>query len=570
MSYQVIARKWRPKSFADVVGQSHISQTLTNALRNNRLPHALLFTGPRGTGKTSSARILAMSLRCPEAKDFVPCGQCSECLDISNGRSIDVIEVDGASNNGVDAIRELRDTVSYMPSSGRYKVYIIDEVHMLSTSAFNALLKTLEEPPEHVIFVMATTEVHKIPNTILSRCQRFDFRRISIRSIAEHLKTICESENITADEEALWMVARQGDGSMRDSQSLLDQVITFSEGAITLQKVVDVLGLTDRQLLIKTIQGLVDRDVTSVVAVIQDIFAAGYDPKIYMQDLLEELRHLLMVKIAPEQSAQLIDLSEAEIERLKELSAELSNEDVHLLFDMALKGANDIPRSQEPRVVLEMLLLRMAEAPRIASLKNLVVNPAPPVNTSSPSTASVTLTKSATTSTVKTNTGPTAPREAVTPPAMPEDASPPAISDVASTPQGPAQPQEEWLHLVKQIKNTNGIIGAKLEHAYFVGYEKQKLTIGIPPKMKFIFEQLNEKENLLKLRNYLSTFWGPGHSVEVQLGREEEKQFTPNAIAQRQEEERQQEVRRQVESHPFVKSVQSIFKSEIQAIKELS
>ena len=253
LAYQVIARKWRPNSFNELVGQSHVSQTLLNALKSDRLPHALLFTGPRGTGKTSSARILAKALRCPNAVDFTPCNSCSDCEDIAAGRSVNVIEVDGASNNGVDAIRELRDAVGYMPSTGKYKVYIIDEVHMLSMSAFNALLKTLEEPPEHVVFVLATTEVHKIPNTVLSRCQRFDFRRIPFRAIAEHLGNICKSENISAEEQALWLLARQGEGSMRDSQSLLDQVITFSSGNITLQRVVEVLGLTDRQLLTDTL-----------------------------------------------------------------------------------------------------------------------------------------------------------------------------------------------------------------------------------------------------------------------------------------------------------------------------
>jgi DNA polymerase III subunit gamma/tau len=215
MSYQVIARKWRPQSFQQLVGQEHISVTLLNALKNGRLPQALLFTGPRGTGKTSTARILAKSLRCPNAKDFVPCNECPACEDVALGRSVDVIEIDGASNNGVDAIRELRDTVGYMPSSGKYKVYIIDEVHMLSTSAFNALLKTLEEPPAHVVFIMATTEVQKIPNTILSRCQRFDFRRIPSRQIAQHLEKICKADKVKTEPEALWLLARQAEFNAR-------------------------------------------------------------------------------------------------------------------------------------------------------------------------------------------------------------------------------------------------------------------------------------------------------------------------------------------------------------------
>ena len=271
----MIARKWRPQSFQELVGQDHISTTLLNAIRHNRLPQALLFTGVRGTGKTSTARIVAKSLRCPNAiaaGDAVPCNQCPTCTDISEGRSLDVIEIDGASNNGVDAVRELRETVGYMPSSGRYKVYIIDEVHMLSTSAFNALLKTLEEPPPHVVFIMATTEVQKIPNTILSRCQRFDFRRIPSRQIATHLEKISAAENVKFETEALWLIARQGDGSLRDSQSLLDQVITFCDGTVTLAKVVEVLGLTDRTLLLEALAALVTRDSLKTVRVIEKIF----------------------------------------------------------------------------------------------------------------------------------------------------------------------------------------------------------------------------------------------------------------------------------------------------------
>lgn len=211
------------------MGQSHVSTTLQNALKNGRLHHALLFTGPRGTGKTSSARILAKSLRCPNAVDFVPCNECDECREIGLSRSLDVIEIDGASNNGVDAIRDLRDTVGYMPASGKYKIYIIDEVHMLSTSAFNALLKTLEEPPAHVIFIMATTEAQKIPQTIMSRCQRFDFRSISTRQITDSLKAICDKEGVSADEDALWIIARQGDGSMQKCAELTRSSDYFCE-----------------------------------------------------------------------------------------------------------------------------------------------------------------------------------------------------------------------------------------------------------------------------------------------------------------------------------------------------
>ena len=370
--YQVIARKWRPQSFQDLIGQDHISTTLLNALRGDRLPQALLFTGVRGTGKTSTARILAKSLRCTQAQDFVPCGVCRDCVDIAAGRAIDVVEIDGASNNGVDAIRELRDSVGYMPSSGRYKVYIIDEVHMLSTAAFNALLKTLEEPPPHVVFILATTEAQKIPNTILSRCQRFDFRRIPSRQIAEQLKRICDAESVKTNQDAVWSIARQADGSMRDSQSLLDQVITFSNKEITLEKVIEVLGLTDRQLVIDGVTSLISRNPAMALGLVEKVNRSGVDPKIFAQDLLEEIRNALMVRLCKDDPTRVVDLPDSEIQALSKLASTTSEEDLHTLFDMMLKGVNDLLRSSDPRLVLEMTLLRIASSPTMIALRDLM------------------------------------------------------------------------------------------------------------------------------------------------------------------------------------------------------
>ncbi|MDC0980333.1 DNA polymerase III subunit gamma/tau [Bdellovibrionales bacterium] len=616
MSYQVIARKWRPKAFADLVGQPHISQTLLNALKNDRLPHALLFTGPRGTGKTTSARILAKSVRCMKAVDFIPCGECSDCLEVAAGSNLDVIEIDGASNNGVDAIRELRDTVGYMPSSGKYKVYIIDEVHMLSTSAFNALLKTLEEPPAHVIFVLATTEVHKIPNTILSRCQRFDFRRIPTRQISERLKVICEAEGVSASDEALWIVARQGDGSMRDSQSLLDQVVTFCSGEVTQEKVVDILGLTSRSLLLKTIECLIKSDLQELVGVVKDIFMAGYDPKIYVQDLLEELRHLLLVKVAPNRVKDVVDLPDSELQQLVEMSEELGQEEIHLLFDMALKGANEIFYAQDPRVVLEMLMFRMTAAPRIVDLTQLrQLN-----SLSGPATkATVATTELKKTAELKRTAEPkgaaerapgaagsektlgaegatgtseaakvTKPSETATRSSTPlsthatnkeslntsvTDPQPPA-TEVTAPPRAEAPTgnlTHDWTGLVGRVKKVNGLIAAKLEHSYLLNISEDKIIqIGIPPKMKFLFEQVKDPHFQKKISNYVTTFWGPGYSIEVQLGDEKKSQvLTPKAIAHKQEQSDKDEMRQKIENHTLIKEAQTVFKSEIQSIKEL-
>ncbi|OFZ15449.1 MAG: DNA polymerase III, subunit gamma and tau [Bdellovibrionales bacterium RBG_16_40_8] len=516
MTYQVLARKWRPKVFDELIGQNHVGQTLLNAIRSDRVPHALLFTGPRGTGKTSTARILAKSLRCHQAKDFIPCNQCTECVDIANSRSIDVIEIDGASHNGVDAIRELRETVGFMPSSGKFKIYIIDEVHMLTTSAFNALLKTLEEPPPHVLFIMATTEAQKIPNTVLSRCQRYDFRKISTRLIAEHLQEICNRENVKTDNAALWTIARQGDGSMRDSQSLLDQVISFCQGSLTLAKITEILGLTDRGLLTKTISALITRDTKAVVGVAENIFEAGYDPIIFMKDLLEELRNLLLIKVTPDRAEHIVDLPKDEISRLSSLARELSEEDIHLLFDMALKGASDLYRAQDARIVLEMILLRMSVAPRVQNI----------------------LEKS---------------------------------DYVAKAPaQAPAQvSNDQWTEFVDRVRKVNGLVAAQLDQLHLLAKNNQEIVIGVPTKYKFLYQQVSDVNFQKKLINYLNTFWGPGHTLIVKMiDPEMVDTKSPTQMQEKKRNDEKEAITRQIEEHPLVIQAKSILNTQIKSIRE--
>ncbi len=566
MAYQVIARKWRPQSFAELIGQEHISQTLTNAVQNDRLPHALLFTGPRGTGKTSSARILAKALRCPDIQNLTPCNLCNECQAISQGISVDVIEIDGASNNGVDAVRELRESVGYRPSSGKYKIYIIDEVHMLSGSAFNALLKTLEEPPEHVVFILATTEVHKIPQTILSRCQRFDFRRISTKKICQHLETICQNEKIQFEPEALWSIARQGDGSMRDSQSLLDQVVTFSANHITVEKVVQALGLTDRRLLTKTIEALIKRDLKSALDVVDHIFASGIDVKTFSQDLLEEIRHLLLIKIGSPDNLSIVDLPDSEIEFLRDLTAYLKEEDIHILFDMALKGVNDIPKAQEPRLVLEMLILRMAQAPRIVNLSTFIKNCTRESEATEERAAQIlpptplNKVKNELQSEVKN-----ASKKDRTPTSSLET---PTLSTVAQ--KNAPSLEEKWLAVVENIKSVNSLIAAKLEHSYPISLHEEKLVIAIPSKMKFLHQQVSEPDFQKKLKNYIKTFWGHSYDIDIHLeGEKKTENLTPKKLTEKKETDLKQQVLEEVENHPLVKQTRSIFKTQIQEIKEI-
>ena len=369
MSYQVLARKWRPAIFKDLIGQESVVRILTNSLKDKRLHPCLVFAGPRGTGKTSTARILAKTLSCSAVQDLEPCNQCSICQDINNSRSLDVIEIDGASHNGVEAVRQLKDTISCMPSSGPFKIYIIDEVHMLSISAFNALLKTLEEPPAHVIFIMATTEMRKIPATVLSRTQILQFRQITDYLIHKHLQKICQAEKVQTNETALWMLAREAQGSLRDAQGLLDQMMTFCHKKFQPEDVSRVLGLTERSLLNDSLQSLLNRDPKQMLAVLNRLYVKATDPSIFLQNLILELRNLLLLKLnSPDNIDHLVHLSKEEIEKMVKWIQNTTCEDLHLLFDMALKGANEINRVQDTKVFLEMLLLRMCQAPYIETL----------------------------------------------------------------------------------------------------------------------------------------------------------------------------------------------------------
>ncbi len=588
MAYQVIARKWRPQSFNDLVGQNHITQTLTNALRNGRLPHALLFTGPRGTGKTSSARILAKALRCPQAVDFIPCNVCDSCQEIARGSSLDVIEIDGASNNGVDAIRELRETVAFMPSSGKYKIYIIDEVHMLSTSAFNALLKTLEEPPPHVVFIMATTEAQKIPQTILSRCQRFDFRRISTKQITERLRLICSQEGFTAEEEALWVIARQGDGSMRDSQSLLDQVITFANGPLTRTSVVEILGLTDRALLVETLGFLVDRNSQGILQVIQKIAQSGFEPHLFSQDLLEMIRNLLLVKISDAKADQIIEMPDSELLALQDLAKRLPEEDIHMLFDMALKGGQDIPRAQDPRIVLEVVLLRMAHAPKLVDLQKLLngglspavsaggprltnaVAPTPPLPLEkghqrlkeSQKVAEVPSGLEAmktALSQAKPKLTPLTEKTVVAPPP-----TPPPLPQKATG----ATAKEKWLSFIELVRNEDAIFAAKIENLLFISEQTQTLHLAVPPKLSFLKAQMNDSQVRKKLQGYIDSFWADGYSFDVSMGRETTGE-TGQALQQKKQQLVEDDVRSRVSDHPMVKAAQAAFKGQIKSVTEI-
>ena len=372
MSYQVIARKYRPQSFNDLTGQEHITRTLSHALDNKRLHHAYLFSGVRGTGKTTTARILAKGLNCHEGVTSRPCLQCPSCTEIAAGNSMDVLEIDAASNTGVDNVREvIINNISMAPARDRYKVFVIDEVHMLSGSAFNALLKTLEEPPSHVIFVMATTELHKVPDTILSRCQQFEFRQIPTEKIFQRLREIAGSENISIKDSALREIARAGAGSLRDAQSAFDQVIAFSGEEITEEDVTASLGLVSAATLGSFAEAIIEKDTSTIVNLVEDVTSRGYDLRNFARELMAYLRHLLLVKSGI-RSGEVIGVADVEVERLDQLASRYSEEDIVRCFHLLADTEKQIKDSPHPRFQLELGLVKLTHAIKLRSLDELI------------------------------------------------------------------------------------------------------------------------------------------------------------------------------------------------------
>ena len=372
MSYEVLARKWRPQQFAQVVGQDHVVQTLLRAIQTGRVAHAYLFVGPRGTGKTTTARLLAKALNCQRrGANADPCDQCESCRDIVAGNDLDVIEIDGASNTKVDQARELRDNVRYAPARGPFKVYIIDEVHMLSTGAFNALLKTLEEPPPHVKFLLATTDVHKVPITILSRCQRFDLRRISVPEIVGRLREIAQAEKWNVSEDALLAIARGAEGGLRDAESALDQLIAFKGETIEEADVLGVFGLVSWHALAQLATAILQGQMGDVLATIAELDNNGRDLQRLVQDLLGHFRNLLVWKHAP-QLGQSLDLTEAQRDELQQQANLADGEKLLRVVEILTAAANQVRFALSSRTVVEVALLKASRAATVVSLDELI------------------------------------------------------------------------------------------------------------------------------------------------------------------------------------------------------
>jgi DNA polymerase-3 subunit gamma/tau len=485
MSSQTLYRKYRPKNFSEIIGQHHIVQTLSNAIKNNHLGQAYLFTGPRGTGKTSIARILAKTINCTELKEAITCEKCPACETISAGRSLDIIEIDAASNTGVDNIRELRETINLPPTSLKYKVYIIDEVHMLSTGAFNALLKTLEEPPAHVVFILATTEIHKVPETILSRCQRFDFTRLPIQNIIEKLSLIAKEEEITIDTDSLEMIAIAAEGGMRDAESLFGQIISLEDKNITVKEVQEILGTTDRNFSFELVDLLAENDSTKAIQKINSLIADGYDLQVFNKSLINYLRQLMLLKINPElKSSFSYEMTTEQLEKTLKQCEKIELEKILNLITLFLEAQNKISASILPQLPLEIAIIKATQK----FPETQVTKSQEPVYTNSKPTQSTPAAK------IISNSESQAPQKIETQ-AVPEE------TFSANTKLTIDDVRINWNKLLEQIKPVNHSLQALLFSCQIFEVSNGQATFATP--YDFYKEKLNDPKNRLTVETVL-------------------------------------------------------------------
>ena len=584
MSYQVLARKWRPKNFSELLGQDSARQTLTNSLKQNRVYPVLIFTGPRGTGKTSTARIVAKSLRCQESS-FEPCEKCKDCLLIADSRHLDVIEIDGASNNGVDAIRDLRDTVSYMPNSGKWKIYIIDEVHMLSNSAFNALLKTLEEPPSHVLFIMATTESHKIPQTVLSRGQKIDFHLLSPLLIKQQLEKISQQESLSISEEALWILAKQAGGSLRDAQSLLDQVISFCGEDLNEDNVRKLLGLSDSLILSDILLAILKRQEGDMIECISRLRQKGIPPSLFLQNLITSFTELLFLKKNPQNDPVLVQASKQEIELKKKQAGLISFEELNLLLDMLLKGEKEMKFCHDEELILEVLLLRLCSAPSIEELAPLSAthpslikpegsakNPTksskeiPKITLQTPVQASKTSsTKDFTDSSVSSNLNSSkdsssSSKAFVSPTPAKASSSVPSVSASSSA---TSVELKNLLDFLDHLHKKDPSLSALLENFHWQETSSSDFCFFVPPNLSYLKEKMNP-DLKSSLEKQLSLFLDQKLSMQFEVS-----DSCGPSLREKREQSQQDHLRGLAEKHPAVKQVKAVLSAKIQSVKAL-
>src|SRR5574341_845926 len=518
MSYQVLARKWRPQVFEDVVGQAHITRTLQNAITTNRLAHAFLFSGPRGVGKTTTARILAEDLNCKEGPTPPPCGKCDSCLETAAGSSVDVVEIDGASNRGIEHIRELREAVRYAPVGGKYKVYVIDEVHMLTNEAFNALLKTLEEPPPHVIYIFATTEPQNIPATIHSRCQRYGFKRISLNEIIAKLRDIAGKEGIMISDQGLGMVARAAEGSMRDSQSLLDQAVSYSGTTIKDEDLQVILGAVPQELLAAFSGGLLARDSAALLRQVDALLEQGQDMRQFLSGVVEHVRNLLIAKTAADPS-RIIELPAADVETIKKQAASTDTERLLMLFDGLSRTLDEMRWSPHQRFTLEAGLIKACSLGPLKPLAEVLERMAALEGRLGPGSSNSPARTQQPDSVREKPAGYSSPSSPKGPPPAP-----------AASPAGAGpSPGDAWSRIVSAVKGKKPGLAAVLVHGRLLDSDGDILIVELKGT-GFQIDQVEKKENKGFLEQIASEVLTRKVSLKFQLLAEEPK-LKPKAPA---------------------------------------
>lgn len=608
MSYLVLARKYRPQTFEDLVGQDHVARTLANAIASGRVAHAFLFTGVRGVGKTTSARLLAKCLNCvgPDGKasgpTATPCNACSPCLEITAGQDLDVQEIDGASYNGVDEVRRLQEGMGFRPARDRFKVYIVDEVHMLSSAAWNAFLKTLEEPPPHVKFIFATTEVHKVPVTILSRCQRYDFKLISTQTIVRRLQEVLSQECIDASGPAVQVLAREAAGSMRDAMSLLDQVIAFSGAKVTSDDVTRVLGVADRAILHELASALVGGRAGVCLDVVARLAEQGFDLLHVARDLLRHLRNLVVAKVSPAQPPapslkDLLDLADEEVRDVVELASRAEVDDLSRLFQGLSRAFDDIVHSGQPRMALEMTLVRLARRPPLLPLDELLARVADLERRLGAAGAATSLPRGGgggggrgvlashgpTISPMSGSPDPGVPRTRgslalVEPPqGYPLDVAPPAERTVenrapvlVSVPLAVAATADvdAWRTIVERIRAIRPPLASVFEHAMPIEIAATRVVIGFDPAAAFLAVRAGEPDALELLTSEVRGHFGAQTRVELRAAAQ--PLHGVRTVAAIDAEHRAKDITRAraaIESHPLVQEAIRLFGAQLRDVR---
>jgi len=592
MSYLVLARKYRPQSFGEMAGQEHVVRTLSNSLKSGQLAHAFLFTGPRGVGKTTSARLVAKCLNCVKGPTAEPCGTCTPCLEIAEGRAVDVIEIDAASNNGVDNVRDIVEAVKYRPARDRFKVFVVDEVHMLSMGAFNALLKTLEEPPEHVKFVLATTDVHKVPETIVSRCQRFDFRRLTQQQIVEQLRKVAQAEGLTISDGALALVARTAEGGMRDALSMLDQVRAACGDAADDGAVAEAVGAVDAGAVARLGRGLVARDGAAVLREVEGLHARGQEMKRVAEELVRHLRDVVVAKLVPGTPLDLPDTERREVEAQAEAG---SAPQLTRLFDLVQRATAELKFSEQPRYALEVALLKCCFLAPGAEVQELVARleglagggPDSGSGRSGSPGGGARGGKAAAPQPQRAGAPARPAPEPVEREGPPARRSSPAAGEVEagdaparaptqpSTTAAPAAPADLWRELVAEVERSSPRLGTSLKQGVLLSLGDGKVALRVPPGMALSTLERGRAEIEAILGRRLG---GPvvlalaagaagadGDPVEAQRGMGQ----SLAAVEQAEREGRSARLRAAAQAHPNIREAAEILNGEVTKIEEL-